>query len=97
MVTHTFNDSIWEVEEGRGFLFEFKTNYLAYIMKQVPGQLGLYSETVYKQTRRWTQSLLLTVRVDARAWAVKEVRKYPERMEGFSPHTARASGLTLVF
>jgi hypothetical protein len=51
VVAHTFNDSIWDLEAGRGFLFEFKTN-LAYIIKQVPGQLGLYSETVYKRTKK---------------------------------------------
>lgn len=50
VVTHTLNDSIWEVEAGRGFFFESKTN-LAYIIKQVP-ELSLYSTTIYKQTKK---------------------------------------------
>lgn len=64
--------SIWEAEAGRSFLFELKTN-LAYIIKQDSGQLALYSETVYKQTKKKLDIVFASnARGAARGWAVRK-------------------------
>lgn len=61
VVTHTFNASIQEAKAGAAS-FELRTN-LAYVIKQVPGKLGLYSETLsINKEKSWTQSLFCKCR-----------------------------------
>lgn len=59
VVTHTFNANIQEAK-AEAASFELRAN-LAYVIKQVPGKLGLYSETINKE-KSWTWSLLCKCR-----------------------------------
>lgn len=61
LVTHAFNASIQEAKAGVTS-FELRAN-LAYVIKQVPGKLGLYSETLsINKEKSWTWSLLCKCR-----------------------------------